>query len=63
MRKRKVIEFRYNIDCMGWPITSRGHQQGVIAMRDYENIPESESTAYLTLEYLGYLGGLCGSVK
>ncbi len=63
MRKREVIEFRHRIDCMGWPDTSEGHQQGIIVKRDYENIPESESTAYLTLRYLTYLGDLGGSAK
>lgn len=61
MRKREVIEFRHRIDCMGRPNLLRGRQQEVIAKRDYENIPESESTAYLTQWYLGYLGGLGGS--
>ena len=63
MRKREVIEFRHKIDCMGRSFTSRGRQQRVIARRDYENIPESESTAYLTQRYLGYLGGLGGPAK
>ena len=32
-------------------------------MRDYENTPESESVAYLTLLYLTYLGDLGGSAE
>ena len=63
MRKREVIEFRYIIDCMGWLYTSMGHQQGLIVKRDYENIPGSESTAYLTMRYLAYLGDPGGSAK
>jgi len=30
MRKREVIEFRHRIDCMGWPFTFEGHQEGII---------------------------------
>ena len=62
MRKCEVIEFRHKIDCMGWSFTSKGHQQGLVAKkRDYENVPESESTAYLTLLYSTYLGDLGSS--
>ena len=30
MRKREVIELRYNIDCVGWSATSLDHQQGLV---------------------------------
>jgi len=62
MRKREVIELRYNIDCVWWSTTSMGHQQGIVDKRDYENTPESESMAYLISLYSTYLGGLGGSV-
>ncbi len=61
MRKREVIELRYRIDCVGWSSTSMGHQQGTVVMRDWENTPESKSTAYLTLVYSAYPGGLGSS--
>ena len=63
MRKRKVIELRNKIDCVGWSCTSNGHQQGTVVKRDCENTPESKSTAYLTLIYTAYPGDLGGSVK
>lgn len=61
MRKREVIELRYKIDCVGRLCTSNGRQQGVFAMREYENTPESESMAYLTLLYSAYPGDLGSS--